>query len=184
MCREIEAEVLSPSPPAFSEIVLLEMNPHRVHAYWHVTPEALMQARRDHQAPNAPLSLWLYGLFGSTLDDDQAAVPLHGEALGGLTGQRDFESLTGGGVYRAAIGLPLSDGGVVVVASSNPVRLPFPSPSPRYECSLLDIRRGGVGAPSGGEVHPLGPGPAIVSSVPWPGSVSSVGGRGAHGDSD
>lgn len=138
--REIEGAGFGPHPPAFSEVVLLEIDPRRVHAYWHVTPGDLMDARRLHRLPNAPLTLWLFAL-----DEDRLAVPdaapIHQLVASGLSGRFDFESLTGGRAYRAVIGLPLPDGRPAEVAASNPVLLPAPEPSPQSEFRSMDVRQ-------------------------------------------
>ncbi len=57
VCEEL-AEYPIPGPAA-PELVLLEIDPIRLHAYWHLDPEALEQALRDAGTPYAPVAVRL-----------------------------------------------------------------------------------------------------------------------------
>ncbi len=140
--RKVSDEISREHPvgrwaPEFSEVVLLEVDTHRIHAYWHVTPADLQVSRKTHDLPNAQLVLRLYDISDRTLEE-RPESPDVSLTITGLTGDTYFEELESGHVYVADVALLREDGSLVPLIHSNPVHLPPDGESDVYELVVVD----------------------------------------------
>lgn len=118
--RAISAEVTGAfPPPQDTGLVLLDVDPRRLHAYWTVTPAEMADARRGlcNGEERAPMVLRVHDLA------DEDAAPFDLEVLG-LQSRQYVDLFKDGGSYRAELGLLNDDGSLVTVATSNRVDLP------------------------------------------------------------
>lgn len=124
----VSDEVAAYFPQPFDEtrVVLMVVDPHHVHAYWHVRPEDMEAARRQMgaDAAHAPMVLRLYDI---TLIDF-SKTPAHGyfdAQVHGLQNNWYVELWQDSKSYVADLGLRRPDGSVVALARSNVVHAPL-----------------------------------------------------------
>jgi hypothetical protein len=131
----VSDEVASYFPQPFDEtrIVLMVVDPHDVHAYWHVRPEDMEAARRQMgaDASHAPMVLRLYDItlidFSKTPAHGYFDAPVHG-----LQNNWYVELWQDSKSYVADLGLRRPDGSVVALARSNVVHTPLAHESSYY----------------------------------------------------
>lgn len=175
--RQVSEEISRAYPvesrvPDFSEVVLLEIDPYRIHAYWHVTPGDLQTARRTHSLPNAPLVLRLYDISEGSFEERPEA-PDESMAISGLSGETYYEGLAEGHVYVADLALLREDGSMVRLTHSNPVHLPPSGESEVYELVVVDISQEESGVPAPSEVATDVTAPLPTAPVDFRRDVSS-----------
>lgn len=123
MLRQVAHEVRSsfPRPPGTPELVLIDVDPRRLHAFWTIPPAVLDAARMElgRQAEIAPTVLRIHqvsptGAPGNSFDVE--IVGLQGQCYVDIWGEARR--------YSGEVGLRRSDGRLVSLASSTPVELP------------------------------------------------------------
>src|SRR5512134_748241 len=120
--RQVAEEVRSgfPRPPSGPELVLIDVDPRRLHAFWTLPPATVEAARRELN-PDAeqPMVLRVRQIASNgarTASFDVEVV--------GLQGQR-YVAVEGAATrYRGALGRRGSDGRLVCLAASAEVELP------------------------------------------------------------
>lgn len=121
--RSMAAEIASSFPPprAGTEIVLLQVNPHRAHAFWNIDLE---EARRvDRETGGLPLVVRLHDVTGIDFDGTNPH-DTHDTIVSGLQGQTDLNVWKDGRTYLAELGYRRADGFLIHLATSEPVDMP------------------------------------------------------------
>ena len=114
-----------PGPLPRSRLVLMDVDPSTIHAYWSIDPDYLAGLRRRHRTPAAPLALRLHELNG------HGGVRRHSDfPLEGLTNNRNFMLWAEGCTYLGQIGLKTRRR-FISVATSGPLRMPQIGPPPQ-----------------------------------------------------
>lgn len=140
--RAITQEVSSlyPPPRLGTELVLLEVNPHRAHAYWNVDVEDYRAAARETGLDSPPMILRLYDVTG-VAHDAQQAHSYFDLQVQGLQGHWYVDLWKDGRCHIAELGLRRPSGGLVPLARSNAVSTPPASESALYDTTALDVAR-------------------------------------------
>lgn len=109
-----------------TELVLLDVDPHRLHAYWTVDRETLKAALRalGSTGPQGPMILRFEELGADGGVTEAFDVPVHG-----LKNAWYVDIWRDGCTYRCALGMRGSDGGMVWLARSDRVAVPPAGPS-------------------------------------------------------
>jgi len=156
-----EIATFFPQPFRRTRVVLMVVDPHHVHAYWHIRMDDIERAREQvgEGADSAPLVLRFYDVTMI----DFSRQPAHGQfdvAVHGLVNNWYVDLWADGRSYVADIGLRRPDGSLVALARSNFVHTP-PAGQAAYcgRGALLLERDGSVR-----EVDISTPAPA----GPWP----------------
>ncbi|MFH0809311.1 MAG: DUF4912 domain-containing protein [Pseudomonadota bacterium] len=121
--REIDQQLLAwyPGPMPRSCVVLMDVDPGTIHAYWSMDPDYLAGFRQgETDAEKTPLALRLHEMGDEGCQADVA--------LDGLTNNGYFNLSGAGGVYVGQLGVHLR-GGFLPVALSRPVQLPPAGPA-------------------------------------------------------
>ncbi len=179
------AERYPPLPIQETELVLMDIDPHRLYAYWHVKDKDLTRALKAAGSPYAPLVLRMYDVT-----EDPAApgmVSTFDVDIEGEETRRYIEVNEDGRSYQAHLGVRISDGSLVFLARSEPVRLPRAGQASVCEAVAVDtsilgkrtlpqvdwisrfsspIPRGQVGGP--GSDRPAGPPGCEKRTFPMP----------------
>jgi hypothetical protein len=122
----VAAEVAGTFPLVLAQtsLVLLDVDPGHLHAFWTLAPGDLAQARAAFPAgggePQPVVSL--RRLHDSGEAEVVTSIPLAGAARGDAR----FALVNDGATYQAEVGLRNAGGGWVLVARSNQARLPRP----------------------------------------------------------
>ncbi len=135
--RDLAAEF--PIPIETTELVLMDVDPHHVHAYWNITPADLAAARTnaDHRVDESALVLRLNDLSpgppAGAPRHEPVDIPVNGmENHWHLTLWQDAKS------YMAELGLRLPDGRLVLLARSNSIEMPQAGQSARQPVPPAD----------------------------------------------
>lgn len=122
--RRVGEEARAHFPRQFTEaeLVVIDVDPNHLHAFWHIPPAALDAARSRPGHADAPLVVRLF-----VLDDSPAFTDTE---VGGLQGRTYVGVWNPPRRYRATIGLRAADGSIAELASSNEVELPPVGPAP------------------------------------------------------
>ncbi|HMP76302.1 MAG TPA: DUF4912 domain-containing protein [Kiritimatiellia bacterium] len=147
-----DVSALYPPPRLGTELVLLEVNPHRAHAYWNVDVEDYQAAVASTGSATPPMMLRLHDVTGIEFDGSNAHSYFDLQVQG-LQGHWYVDLWQAGRAYVAELGLRREDGGLMLLARSNPVATPAASESPRYETTAVAL-------------HPEGPRPTDLSADP------------------
>ena len=147
-----DVSALYPPPRLGTELVLLEVNPHRAHAYWNVDVEDYQAAVASAGSATPPMILRLHDVTGLAFDGGNAHSYFDLQVQG-LQGHWYVDLWQAGRAYVAELGLRREDGGLVLLARSNPVATPAASESPRYETTAVAL-------------HPEGPRLTDLSADP------------------
>lgn len=142
--RELRQELLAyyPGPLPRSRLVIMDVDPATLHAYWSIDPDYLAGLRRRHRTPAAPLVLRLQTLNGQ--DDGSRHLEYD---LEGLTNNRYITLWGEGRTFVGQIGLRTKSR-FISVATSAPVRLPdmgLPPPPPPQVSAAAEDGQGGQG---------------------------------------
>ena len=135
-----EVSSLYPPPRLGTELVLLEVNPHRAHAYWNVDVEDFQAAARETGIDGPPMILRVYDVTGVDPDPQQAHSYFDLQVQG-LQGHWYVDLWKDGRSYAAELGLRRPSGGLVPLARSNAVSTPPASESALYDTTALDVAR-------------------------------------------
>jgi hypothetical protein len=126
--RQVADEVRSafPRPVSAPELVLIDVDPRRLHAFWTLSPPTLDTARREFgpDAERAPMVLRVHQITPS----GATAASFDVEVLG-LQGQRYVDVVGENRLYRGELGLLRSDGSLVSLAVSADAELPRLGPA-------------------------------------------------------
>jgi len=127
--REISEEAAGsfPRAGASEHLVLMEVNPTRLHAYWTVTPASVEEARVRAEVigAKAPMVLRTYAVDAQGARRPRSAFDTE---VQGLTSSTYIDVWSEARRYGAELGLLGDDGGFVGLVESAPVALP-PEPS-------------------------------------------------------
>jgi len=106
------------------QLVLIEVDPNRLHAFWTITREAIELARNElgNQANNASLILRI--LEDETNGIETAEETAFDVEVGGLQSRSYVDIFGEARRYRAVLGLRAADGRFAALAASNSVELP------------------------------------------------------------
>jgi hypothetical protein len=123
MLRRVADEVRSafPRPPSGPELVLIDVDPRRLHAFW-TLPLAIFEAARRECGPDAeqaPMVLRVHQIAPS----GASAASFDLEVVG-LQGQRYVDVVGEDRVYRGELGILRSDGSLISLAMSPDAELP------------------------------------------------------------
>ena len=139
------AEILPlfPPPPQGTELVLMEIDPYRMHAYWHVDADDLTHALREAGSPYAPLVVRMQ----EATKDEQAEARASSafdvdiednETHRYVTVSRCGQSYEAELAYEAELGVRKADGTLVHLARSERVHLPRAGQAHVYNVTALD----------------------------------------------
>ena len=114
-----------PRPSEGHELVLIDVDPHHLHAFWTVSPAAVAAARETlaGTGDTAPLVLRVH-----EWSEDHAGAAFDVEVVG-LQGQSYIDVWSEARGYRATLGLRADSGRLVPLVTSVPVALPALSPA-------------------------------------------------------
>ncbi|QLH38882.1 MAG: DUF4912 domain-containing protein [Defluviicoccus sp.] len=114
-----------PRPSEGHELVLIDVDPHHLHAFWTVPPTAVAAARETlaGTGDTAPLVLRVH-----EWSEDHAGAAFDVEVVG-LQGQSYIDVWSEAREYRATLGLRADAGSLVPLVASVPVALPALSPA-------------------------------------------------------
>lgn len=133
--REIEKHF--PSMLDDSELVLMEVSPHRLHAYWHVTPWDLQDASTQADTKAVELVLRFHDLTLAPWSDEP---PPHFDIdIASTEGSRYVEVWEDAKTYMAELGLRAPDGSLIDLARSNTVDLPKAGYSTSLAAQVLTL---------------------------------------------
>jgi hypothetical protein len=119
----VSAEVGATYPPprAGTELVLLDVNPHRAHAFWNIDLEDYRAA--EQRAGGMPLVIRLHDVTGIDFDGKNPH-DTHDAVVSGMQGQTDLNVRRDGRTYLAELGFRRADGNLERLAISGRVDLP------------------------------------------------------------
>lgn len=140
--RALAGEISASYPPVRlgTELVLLEINPHKAHAYWNIDVEDYRSAQARTGLDRAPLVIRLQEVGG---DAQPPATPFDIE-IQGMQGHWYIDLWKDGCTYVAELGFRRTDGGLERLARSNPVMTPPAAQSPEYRTLAVDTAAGRV----------------------------------------
>lgn len=132
--RRIAEEVTRAFPPrrTGTELVLMEIDPRRAHAYWHVEAADYDHAVRGADEAQPPLVVRMYDISGIQFDGQNARDSFDVQVQG-LQGHWYVDLFAEGRTYTAELGLRRADGSLVRLARANTIRTPASRESPYYE---------------------------------------------------
>lgn len=138
--RAISHEISSSYPPPRlgTELVLLEINPHRAHAYWNVDVADYRRALAACGDPNPPLLLRIHDVTGIPFDGTNS-VSFFDLQVQGLQGHWYVDLWKDGRTFIGELGLRRSDGRLEILARSNPVSTPIASESAHYHTEAVNL---------------------------------------------
>jgi hypothetical protein len=175
VAAEIEREF--PLVTRRTGLVLFDVDPHRLQAQWQVETGHLEQARGAFP-PAADVRLQLRLLRPEARGNDRlAAVVSPPKADGDSEGTAVFDVSDHGALYQAELGLASADGGWLLLARSNSVRLPGPVggtvgiATARAEVSQAQMQRATAESPE----------PAVSNHVEFHGTLHEPSPRAAPG---
>ena len=120
-----EVRTAFPRPSRAKELVLIDVDPRRVHAFWDIPHDSMQAARADlADGGSGPLVLRIVAVDGTS----ETTVSLDVEVQG-LQSQTYVEIWDEPRRYQARLGLRRPDGTLLLLAESNPVDLPALGPA-------------------------------------------------------
>ncbi|MDJ0861981.1 MAG: DUF4912 domain-containing protein [Gammaproteobacteria bacterium] len=128
-----------PIPIETTELVLMDVDPHHVHAYWNITPADLAAARTnaDHLADETALVLRLNDLSPGPPNGAPPHEPID-IAVHGLENHWHVDLWQDAKSYMAELGLRTPDGRLALLARSNPVEMPAAGRSAEHSSAPAD----------------------------------------------
>lgn len=137
--RRISEEISAhyPPPRLGTELVLLEVNPHKAHAYWNIDVEDYREAQARSGSTDTPLVLRLYDVTGVDFNGRNANTAFDVQVQG-LQGHWYLDLWKDGRAFVADIGFRIGDGSLVCLARSNPVSTPAAGESAEYNTLAVD----------------------------------------------
>ena len=136
--REVVDDISNhyPPPRLGTELVLLEVSPHRAHAYWNIDVEDYQGAQKKTGLDRAPLVLRLYDITDGT--PPEKAITAFDVEIQGLQGHWYLDLWKDGRTHVADLGFRDATGRLVQLARSNSVSTPPAAPSPDYYTQAVD----------------------------------------------
>lgn len=125
-----------PPPRLGTELVLLEVNPHRAHAYWNIDIEDYRAAQKRTGLEHAPLVLRLYDITDGT--PPERALTAFDIEIQGLQGHWYVDLWKDGRTHVADLGFRDAAGRLIGLARSNPVSTPPADESAQYHTAAVD----------------------------------------------
>lgn len=115
------------------ELVLIDVDPNHIHAFWNIPP-AVLESARARSGSDATMVLRLYAV-----DDDPAVAgePIEVE-VSGFQGRSYIGIWHAGRRYRGIIGLRTGGDDLLVLATSNEATLPPTGPAPEPAAPVND----------------------------------------------
>jgi hypothetical protein len=137
--REIAREIASSYPPPRlgTELVLLEIDPHRAHAYWNIDVEDYRAAVTACGDPAPPLLLRVHDVTGVEFDGTNSNSHFDLQVQG-LQGHWYVDLWRDGRSHLAELGLRRADGRLELLARSNVVSTPPAAESPHYHTEAVN----------------------------------------------
>lgn len=137
--RAVASEIAASFPPprTGTELVLLEISPHRAHAYWHIDLDDYRRAAEACGDPCPPLILRIHDITGLPPEASQAHSSFDVQVQG-LQGHWYVDLWRDGRTYIGELGLRRPDGALEPLARSNPVSTPPSSESSVYHTQAID----------------------------------------------
>ena len=121
--RQVAEDVRAafPGPLSAPELVLIDVDPSRVHAFWNLSPATFDRVRQGlgREGDDAPMVLRFHQLSAS----GATTAPFDVEVVG-AQGRCYIDIWDEGRLYRGELGLRRSDGSLVPLAASADVELP------------------------------------------------------------
>ena len=125
-----------------TELVLLDVDPHHLHAYWNIDQKALAKAL-SRLGPAGPQGPMLLRMRAVPPPGAEAGEPEAGDtfdvAVHGLRNRWYVDLWKDGYTYEAALGLRGPNGTAIWLAHSNRVRTPRAGQSPDYRFPTLTV---------------------------------------------
>ena len=107
-----------------TEVILIDIDPYRLHAFWTVDPETIATARKQlgTDGATAPMVLRIFDL--STANGTAGSTPSFDAEVRGLQSRSYIDIFGQGRRYSAELGLRAPDGDLVRLGKSNVVEMP------------------------------------------------------------
>lgn len=141
-----DARAFFPRHFADVELVLIDVDPNHIHAFWNLPP-AVIENARSRSGRDARMVLRLYPADSGA---GAAAEPIEVE-VGGLQGRSYVGIWQPERRYRGMIGLRTGGDDVMVLATSNEVTLPPTGPAPDPAAEGVGRKSAGSGAGDRGD---------------------------------
>lgn len=138
--RDIVAGAASrfPGRQERTELVLLEVDPHRLHAYWSIDRQTLNEALKalGPAGPQGPMILRFQEIDAAGAATESFDVPVHG-----FKNAWYVDIWRDGRTYRAALGMRAADGTMVWLTRSNRATVPPAGPSSDTALDLVTVEQ-------------------------------------------
>ncbi len=155
-----------PIPIETTELVLMDVDPHHVHAYWNITPAdmAAVRTNADHRVDETALVLRLKDLSpgppAGAPPHEPVDIPVHG-----LENHWHVDLWHDARSYMAELGLRLPNGHLALLARSNPIDMPPAGESEGQAAAPADRPPRAVSADPGLQADES---PAVTATVERP----------------
>ena len=163
--RKVAEEVRSafPRPLRTPELVLIDVDPHRLHAFWTISPATLDTARQGlgPEGKDAPMVLRVH-----QLSEGGASVATFDVEIVGLQAQCYVDIWEEARRYSGELGLRRSDGSLISLAASASVEMPRPAPAGAAPAETAEMPAPLEGANE--QVPPAPPGQPAPDPFPLP----------------
>jgi hypothetical protein len=162
-----------PLPVEETRLVLMDVDPHRVHAYWNITSPDLAAARTaaGPTGAEAPLVLRFHDL-SPTFPGGKSAHESFDIEVQGLESHWHEDLLNDAKSYITELGLRLPDGRLALLARSNRIQMPRASESGGFPGELPKVTVETVEA--GIPVHVVPPPLSAAQAAPLPATPGSL----------
>jgi len=139
--REINIQVSASwfRSPEATHLTLMEVNPWRLHAYWNIDAVDMAAARASLPTDAEEPALILRFTDLPTQQGENVGQSFDTEVQG-LTNSWYVDLWQEGRCYSAQLGLRTTDGGLVLLATSNEVMLPRAAPSSKLDFKQVEVR--------------------------------------------
>lgn len=155
-----------PPPRAGTELVILDVHPHRAHAFWHVDGEDFRAAQALGGSSDPQLVIRLHDVTGIDFDGRNPHDTFD-TLVAGLEGQADLNVWRDGRTYLGELGFRRPDGKLAPLAVSERFEMPRAPKIHLPMVAMPDTEE--QDAPVLEEALVLAPPPPVVVAVgPWP----------------
>lgn len=135
-----EISALYPPPRLGTELVLLEITPHRAHAYWNLDVEDFVAGKKASGLEHPPMVIRLRDVTPTSGPRADTAWDVE---VQGLQGHWYLDLWNPGRTHIAQLGFRRNDGSLVPLAESNPVSTPPAGESPDYDTIAINTAEPG-----------------------------------------